>query len=81
MDILNEKLSITKKVNKLYQNKKYQEIILIKDDILRFDYVTSNDLKIALSDFLKHSKNYFNEIIFYTYKYKNSYNLAQILEQ
>lgn len=36
MDILNEKLSITKKVNELYQNKKYQEIILLKDDILRF---------------------------------------------
>lgn len=59
----------------------FKGIYIYKDDILRFDYVTSNDLKIALSDFLKHSKNYFNEIIFYTYKYKNSYNLAQILEQ
>ncbi|MDX4034998.1 hypothetical protein [Aliarcobacter skirrowii] len=52
---------------------------IYKNDILRFDYVTYKDLEIALNDFLKYSKNYFNEIIFYTYKYKNSYNLPKLL--
>jgi len=50
---------------------------IYKDDILRFDKVDENELKIALNDFLNLCKNHFDEIIFYTYKYKIRYNLQK----
>ncbi|WP_419677634.1 hypothetical protein ACN2EN_08255 [Aliarcobacter lanthieri] len=52
---------------------------IYKNDILRFENVNEDELKIALNDFLKLSKNHFNEIIFYTYKYKNRYNLKKLI--
>lgn len=52
---------------------------IYKNDILRFENVNENELKIALNDFLKLSKNHFNEIIFYTYKYKSRYNLEKLI--
>jgi len=52
---------------------------IYKNDILRFDKVDENELKIALNDFLNLSKNHFDEIIFYTYKYKIRYNLQKLI--
>ncbi|WP_418178660.1 hypothetical protein ACNSOO_05940 [Aliarcobacter lanthieri] len=52
---------------------------IYKNDILRFENVNEDELKIALNDFLKLSKNHFNEIIFYTYKYKSRYNLEKLI--
>ncbi|RBQ29035.1 hypothetical protein [Aliarcobacter vitoriensis] len=64
-----------KVLNSHYFKGKY----IYKDDILRFESVNEDDLKIALNDFLNLSKNRFDEIIFYTYKYKKRYNLKKLL--
>lgn len=52
---------------------------IYKGDILRFEFVEDKELKKAFDDFKKLSKNHFKEIIFYTYKYKNWYNLQKII--
>ncbi|WP_418185943.1 hypothetical protein ACNSOS_03415 [Aliarcobacter vitoriensis] len=64
-----------KVLNSHYFKGKY----IYKDDILRFESVNEDDLKIALNDFLNLTKNRFDEIIFYTYKYKKRYNLEKLL--
>ncbi len=38
------------------------------------------EIKIALNDFLSISKNRFDEVIFYTLKYKNKYNLEDLIK-
>ena len=43
MDTMHEKLSMIKRVNELYQNKKYQEIISLKNNILKFT-IEENDI-------------------------------------
>lgn len=53
---------------------------IYKDDVLRLEEVSQEQLEIALNDFLKLSKNSFNEVVFYTLKYKNSYNLDKLLQ-
>lgn len=53
---------------------------IYKDDLLRFEDSKLDELKIALEDFENLSENRFNEIIFYTYKYKNKYNLESLLK-
>ena len=70
-------------------NNKYQVLqstyfkgrYVYKDDIFRFEDSTYEDIQIALSDFLKLSKNSFDEIIFYTYKYKKKYDLEKLLKE
>lgn len=62
--------------NSFYYKGKY----IYKDDILRLEEVDETQLKIALNDFLKLTKNRFNEVVFYTLKYKNSYNLDKLLQ-
>ncbi len=52
---------------------------IYKDDIFRFEDSSENELKIALNDFFKLSNNSFNEVIFYTIKYKTKYNLQNLL--
>lgn len=53
---------------------------IYKDDIFRLETVKEDELKTAFNDFLKLSNNYFNEVIFYTIKYKNRYNLQKLLQ-
>uniref|UniRef100_UPI004047FB82 hypothetical protein n=1 Tax=Aliarcobacter sp. TaxID=2321116 RepID=UPI004047FB82 len=53
---------------------------IYKGDIFRFEDSNEKDIKIALDDFLKISKNRFDEVIFYTLKYKNKYDLEKILK-
>lgn len=53
---------------------------IYKDDIFRLETVKEDELKTAFNDFLKLSNNYFNEVIFYTIKYKNRYNLQKLLK-
>jgi len=70
-------------------NNKYQVVkstyfkgkYIYKDDIFRFEDSNEDDIKIALDDFLDLSKNRFNEIIFYTLKYKNKYNLEKLIKE
>ena len=52
---------------------------IYKDDIFRFEDSSESELKIALNDFFKLSNNSFNEVIFYTIKYKTKYNLQNLL--
>lgn len=58
----------------------FQGRYIYSGDIFRFEDSKLDDLKIALDDFLELSKNRSNEIIFYTLKYKNKYNLEQFLK-
>ncbi|QKF72955.1 hypothetical protein AFAEC_0778 [Aliarcobacter faecis] len=65
-----------KVLNSHYFKGKY----IYKDDVLRFEKVEENELKIALNDFIGLSKNSFDEVIFYTIKYKTKYNLENLLK-
>lgn len=53
---------------------------IYKDDILRFESVGEKELKTAFNDFYKLSKNSFDEIVFYTIKYKTKYNLENLFK-
>lgn len=73
---------------KQLKNNKYEVITstyfkgryIYKGDIFRFEDSNEEDIKIALDDFLKISKNRFEEVIFYTLKYKNKYDLEKLLK-
>lgn len=53
---------------------------IYKDDVFRFEDVKKEDLKIALEDFMNLTKNRFDEIIFYTLKYKNKFDLENLIK-
>ncbi|MFW3346599.1 hypothetical protein ACN9K5_10355 [Aliarcobacter butzleri] len=53
---------------------------IYKDDIFRLENSNEQDIKIALKDFLDISKNRYDEIIFYTLKYKNKYDLNNLIK-
>ena len=53
---------------------------IYKDDILRFENVSEKELKTAFEDFFKLSKNSFDEVVFYTIKYKTKYNLENLFK-
>lgn len=54
---------------------------IYKNDIFRFEDIDYKNLKIALNDFIKLRKNRYNEVIFYTIKYKNKFNLKHLLKE
>lgn len=54
---------------------------LYKGDILKFEDSYYDEIKVALEDFLKLTNSHFNEIIFYTYKYKSKYDLNKLLKE
>ncbi|MCG3660229.1 glycosyl hydrolase family 18 protein [Aliarcobacter butzleri] len=53
---------------------------IYKDDIFRLENSNEQDIKIALKDFLDLSKNRYDEVIFYTLKYKNKYDLNNLIK-
>lgn len=53
---------------------------IYKDDIFRFEDSNKEDIKLALKDFLTLSKNRYDEVIFYTLKYKNKYVLENLIK-
>ncbi|MCT7554347.1 hypothetical protein [Aliarcobacter butzleri] len=53
---------------------------IYKDDIFRLENSNEQDIKIALKDFLDLSKNKYDEVIFYTLKYKNKYDLNNLIK-
>ncbi|WP_201522747.1 hypothetical protein [Aliarcobacter butzleri] len=65
-----------KVLNSFYFKGRY----VYKNDIFRFEDVNEKELKIALDDFKNLTKNRFNEIIFYTYKYKNKFDLENLIK-
>ncbi|MDN5110870.1 hypothetical protein ACOL3B_03970 [Aliarcobacter butzleri] len=65
-----------KVLNSFYFKGRY----VYKNDIFRFEDVNEKELKIALNDFRNLTKNRFNEIIFYTYKYKNKFDLENLIK-
>ncbi|WP_323588860.1 hypothetical protein [Aliarcobacter butzleri] len=65
-----------KVLNSFYFKGRY----VYKNDIFRFENVNEKELKIALDDFKNLTKNRFNEIIFYTYKYKNKFDLENLIK-
>lgn len=69
-------VNIYKALNSFYFKGRY----IYKEDIFRFEDSQEKDIKIALNDFLDLSKNRFDEVIFYTLKYKNKYNLEDLIK-
>ena len=73
---------------KALDNNKYEVInstyfqgrYIYKGDIFRFEDSSEDDIKTALDDFLDISSNRFNEVIFYTLKYKDKYDLEKLLK-
>ena len=53
---------------------------IYKGDVFRFEDSELKDIKIALADFLKISENRFDEIVFYSLKYKNKYDLEKLIK-
>ena len=53
---------------------------IYKDDIFRLENSNEQDIKIALKEFLDLSKNRYDEVIFYTLKYKNKYDLNNLIK-
>ena len=68
--------NIYKALNSFYFKGRY----IYKEDIFRFEDSQEKEIKIALNDFLDLSKNRFDEVIFYTLKYKNKYNLEDLIK-
>ena len=68
--------NIYKVLNSTYFMGRY----IYKDDIFRFEDVEEKELKIALDDFLDLSNNRFDEVIFYTLKYKNKFDLEKLIK-
>ena len=68
--------NIYKVLNSTYFMGRY----IYKDDIFRFEDVQEKELKIALDDFLDLSNNRFDEVIFYTLKYKNKFDLEKLIK-
>jgi hypothetical protein len=73
---------------KALDNNKYEVInstyfkgrYVYKGDIFRFEDSKKADIKTAFDDFFKISKNRFNEVIFYTLKYENKYDLEKLIK-
>lgn len=73
---------------KALDNNKYEVInstyfkgrYVYKGDIFRFEDSEKEDIKTAFDDFFKISNNRFNEVIFYTLKYENKYDLEKLLK-
>ena len=68
--------NLYKVLNSTYFKGRY----IYKDDVFRFEDVKKEDLKIALEDFMNLTKNRFDEIIFYTLKYKNKFDLENLIK-
>ncbi|PHO09498.1 hypothetical protein CPG37_09480 [Malaciobacter canalis] len=65
---------------KVLQSHYFKGRYVYEDDIFRFEDSKKQDLKIALEDFFKISNNRFDEVVFYTIKYKNKYDLQKLLK-
>ena len=79
-DFDSEFLEISPNYFKVLNSKYFKGRYIYKDDIFRFEDSKQEEIKIALDDFLKLSKNRFDEVIFYTLKYKEKYDLENLIK-
>jgi len=73
-------LQIAPNLYKVLNSTYFQGRYIYKDDVFRFEDTEEKELKIALNDFLKLSDNRFDEVIFYTLKYKNKFDLEKLIK-
>ena len=73
-------LEVSSNYFKVLNSKYFKGRYIYKDDIFRFEDLKQEEIKIALDDFLKLSKNRFDEVIFYTLKYKEKYDLENLIK-
>jgi hypothetical protein len=73
-------IEISQNLYKVLNSTYFKGRYIYKDDIFRFEDVKKEDLKIALDDFMNLTKNRFDEIIFYTLKYKNKFDLDNLIK-
>lgn len=73
-------IEISQNLYKVLNSTYFKGRYVYKDDIFRFEDVKKEDLKIALDDFMNLTKNRFDEIIFYTLKYKNKFDLDNLIK-
>lgn len=71
---------ISPNIYKVLNSNYFQGRYVYKDDIFRFEDSEFEEIKIALDDFLNLSNNSFDEVIFYTLKYKNKYDLENLIK-
>ena len=71
---------ISPNLYKVLNSRYFKGRYIYKDDVFRFEDVKKEDLKIALEDFMNLTKNRFDEIIFYTLKYKNKFDLENLIK-
>ena len=71
---------ISDNLYKVLNSTYFQGRYVYKDDVFRFEDIDEKELKIALNDFLKLSNNRFDEVIFYTLKYKNKFDLEKLIK-
>ena len=71
---------ISPNLYKVLNSRYFKGRYIYKDDVFRFEDVKKEDLKIALEDFMNLTKNRFDEIIFYTLKYKNKFDLKNLIK-
>ena len=71
---------ISDNLYKVLNSTYFQGRYVYKDDVFRFEDIEEKELKIALNDFLKLSNNRFDEVIFYTLKYKNKFDLEKLIK-
>lgn len=71
---------ISPNIYKVLNSHYFQGRYVYKDDIFRFEDSEFEEIKIALDDFLNLSNNSFEEVIFYTLKYKNKYDLENLIK-
>ena len=73
-------IEISPNIYKCLKSDYFKGRYVYKDDIFRFEDSKEEDIKSALSDFFKIASNRFNEIVFYTFSYKDKYNLTNLLK-
>ena len=72
---------ISPNIYKALKSRYFKGRYIYKNDIFRFEDSKEEDIKLAIKDFFSLSKNSFEEIIFYTIKYKNKYNLDELIKE
>ncbi len=72
---------ISPNIYKALKSRYFKGRYIYKNDVFRFEESNEEDINLAIKDFFKLTKNSFKEIIFYTIKYKNKYNLDELLKE
>lgn len=80
-DFTNDFKKISRNTYKVLKSRYFKGRYIYKNDIFRFEDSEKEDIKVAIKDFFQLTENSFNEIIFYTIKYKNKYNIDKLIKE